>query len=69
MIPGNVGHFNSYDDFDDWQPDSEIYVHCRECGSTDLEYCGEVYDDDEPVGSSYKCHDCGTFTTDRDNDE
>ena len=32
---------------------------CEFCGSLDMEYLGETYDDEEHLGSTYQCLECG----------
>lgn len=51
---------------DDWFPDEDNYrLVCPTCGSDDFIYAGEAYDDDQYLGSSYDCQDCGrSFTMD-----
>lgn len=44
------------DEYD--EPDDDE-ITCPSCGSADVSYVGEAYDEDEYIGSSYDCNDCG----------
>lgn len=44
---------------DDLNWDDIESVECPICESTNLEYNGEIYDDDEHRGSGFICNDCG----------
>lgn len=47
-----------------WFPDEkEIQLVCPTCGSDDFMYAGEAYDDDQYLGSSYDCQECGRAFT------
>lgn len=48
-------------DYPDDDDDDEMdYLACARCGSDgEFDYIGEVYDDDQYLGSSYKCEECG----------
>lgn len=37
---------------------------CPYCGSEDNEYIGELYEEDDYIGSDYKCMECGSHWTD-----
>lgn len=50
----------------DQDPEPSGWLDCPQCGSTDMEYAGELYDDEEHVGSYYECRECGHRFSDSD---
>lgn len=56
---------NDPDNADDFIDIEEYQLVCPHCGSSDFAYIGEAFDDDQYLGSSYDCNDCGhSFTID-----
>jgi len=53
------------DPFDDDYLYEEPELACPNCGEENYYYVAEVYDDEEHIGSSYHCEECGhEFTAD-----
>lgn len=49
-------------DPEDQEDDDEFEepeLACPSCGEENYEYAGEAYDDEEHLGSSYHCLECG----------
>lgn len=48
---------------DEWLPDDDDLLDpelaCPMCGEELCEYIGEAYDDEEHIGCSYRCDECG----------
>jgi len=62
-----VSFFGDTPEADDSPDFDEVEkMTCPECKSENLEYLGEVYDDDYPEGSFFECNDCGLRFTEED---
>lgn len=44
-------------------------MNCPQCGEDKLQYTGEIYDDEEHVGSAYECLECDYRVVIDENDE
>lgn len=67
FYPGTDPASAADDDSLDW--DDIETMECPICGGGNLTYNGELYDDEEHLGSSYECDQCGHHFGENDDDE